>query len=204
MGCKALTPDFDAIIAIEVVVPDSGRLEVGDTLRPRARAINGRGDSTAASFVWSALDSTLQIVDSVSGVTLGRFIGPGRLVARTGALRSSAVTITVRPPIDSIEPTGPTRDTVVVSAPDSLSDSLRIQAFGPAGSTASVKIALSVTAFPPGPAGLTLVPGDTVRTNGAGIAQFQVRLTGTRPDSAVVTASARHASPITFVVEFLP
>lgn len=210
-GCKALTPDFDAIIAIEVVVPDSGRLEVGDTLRPRARAINGRGDSTAATFVWSALDSTLQIVDSATGLTLGRFVGAGRLVARAGALRSNAVTITVRAPIDSIEPTGPTRDTVVVSAPDSLSDSLRIQAFGPAGSTASVKIALSVAAFPPGPAGLTLVPGDTVRTSGTGIAQFQVRLTGTRPDSAVVTASARHAdgtvvagSPVTFVVEFLP
>ena len=80
MGCKALTPDFDAIIAIEVVVPDSGRLEVGDTLRPRARAINGRGDSTAATFVWSALDTTLQVVDSVSGLTLGRFVGAGRPV----------------------------------------------------------------------------------------------------------------------------
>ena len=184
---------------------------MGDTLRPRARAINGRGDSTAATFVWSTLDTTLQIVDSLTGVTLGRFVGPGRLVARAGGLRSNTVSITVRPPIDSIAATGPTRDTVRVSAPDSLSDSLRIQAFGPTGSTASVKIALSVAAFPPGPAGLTLVPGDTVRTNGAGIAVFQVRLTGTRPDSAVVSASARHAggtpvagSPVTFVVEFLP
>ena len=161
--------------------------------------------------MWNALDTTLQVVDSVTGVTLCRFLGSGLLVARAGALRSNAVTITVRSPIDSIKPTGPTRDTVVVSTPDSLSNSLRIQAFGPAGSTASVKIALSLAAFPPGPAVLTLVPGDTVRTNGTGIAQFQVRLTGTRPDSAVVTASARHAdgtpvagSPVTFVVEFLP
>jgi len=210
-GCKALTPDFDAIVAIEVIVPDSGRLELGDTLHPRARALNGRGDSTAATFLWSALDTTLQVVDSLSGATLGRFVGSGRLVARAGALRSNAVPITVRPPIDSIAVVGQTRDTVHVSAPDSLSDSLQVRAFGPPGSTASVKIALSVAAFPPGPAGLTLVPGDTVRTSGTGIALFQVRLTGTRPDSAVVTASARHAdgtavagSPVTFVVEFQP
>ncbi len=173
--------------------------------------MNGRGDSTAATFVWSALDTTLQVVDSLSGATLGRVVGTGRLVARAGALRSNAVSISVRAPIDSIAAAGPTRDTVIVSAPDSLSDSLQIKAFGPPGTTASVKIALSVVVFPPGPPGLTLVPGDTVRTSGTGVAVFQVRLTGTRPDSAVVTASAQHAggtpvagSPVTFVVEFLP
>jgi len=163
--------------------------------------------------VWTSLDSTLQIVDSVTGSTLGRFAGTGRLQVRTGALRSNPVTITVLAPLDSIAATGPTRDTVVASAPDSLSDSLQVHAYAPTtppGSNANVKIALAI-AFPPGAAGLTLVPGDTIRTNSAGIAVFQVRLTGTRPDSAVVTASARHAdgtavagSPVTFVVEFRP
>jgi hypothetical protein len=209
-GCKSFTPDFDAVVAIEVIVPDSGRLEVGDTLHPRARALNGRGDSTAATFAWSALDTSLQVVDSLTGATLGRFVGSGRLVARAGTLRSNPVTIAVRARLDSIAARGPTRDTVVVSAPDSLSDSLLVHAFGPPGSTSSVRIALSV-AFPPGGVGLTLVPGDTVRTSGTGIAVFQVRLSGVRPDSAVVTASAIHAdgtpvagSPITFVVELLP
>jgi hypothetical protein len=209
-ACKALTPDFDAIVAIEVIVPDSGRLEVGDTLHPRARALNGRGDSTAATFVWSALDTTLQVVDSVTGATLGHSTGSGRLLVRAGTLRSNPVTLTVLGRLDSIAAAGRIRDTVHVSAPDSLSDSLQVHAFGPSGSTASVKVALSV-AFPPGAAGLTLVPGDTVRTNGTGVAVFQVRLTGVQPDSAVVTASARHAdgtpvagSPVTFVVEFLP
>lgn len=199
------------MVAIEITVPDSGRVAVGDTLHPSARALNGRGDSTAASFVWSALDTTLQVVDTVTGATLGRFPGTGRLVARSGTLRSPPVTITVLAALDSIAPGGPTRDTVVVSAPDSLSDSLLVHAFGPSGTTGNVQVALSID-FPPGAPGLTLVPGDTVQTDPvSGIAVFQVRLTGARPDSAVVTATVRRqsgalvaGSPVTFVVEFLP
>lgn len=210
-ACKALAPDLDAVVAIEVIVPDSGRVEVGDTLHPRARALNGRGDSTAATFEWSSLDTTLEVVDA-TGAAVGRFPGTGRLVVHSGTLRSNPVVITVLAALDSIAAAGPTRSTVVVSTPDSLSDSLQVHAFGPVNTTvnANVPVALSID-FPPGGAGLTLVPGDTVRTNSAGIAVFQVRLTGARPDSAVVTASARHAngtpvagSPVTFVVEFLP
>ena len=182
---------------------------MGDTLHPRARALNGRGDSVAADITWSSLDTTLQVVDPLTGAALGRFTGTGRLLARSGTLRSSPVTITIRAALDSIRADGPTRSTVIVSTPDLLSDSLQIHAFGPTVN-ANVKVALSID-FPPGGSGLTLVPGDTVLTNASGIAVFQVRLTGVRPDSAVVTASARHAngtpvagSPVTFVVEFLP
>jgi hypothetical protein len=182
---------------------------VGDTLHPRARALNGRGDSVAADITWSALDTTLQVVNPVTGATLGHSSGTGRLVARTGTLRSTPIVIHVVAGLDSIVAGGPTRDTVLVSAPDSLSDSLLIHAFGPSGTTANVEVALSID-FPPGAPGLTLVPGDTVKTDpSTGIAVFQVRLTGVRPDSAVVTATVRRhggtlvaKSPITFVVEF--
>lgn len=183
---------------------------MGDTLHPRARALNGRGDSVAADITWSALDTTLQVVNPLTGATLGRFTGTGRLLARSGTLGSSPVVITVRAGLDSVRADGPTRSTVIVSTPDSLSDSLLIHAFSQSGSTASVKVALSI-AFPPGAPGLTLVPGDTVQTDQSGIATFQVRLTGVQPDSAVVTATVRRSSgtlvagsPITFVVEFRP
>lgn len=201
---------MDAVIAIEVIVPDSGRVEVLDTLRPHARAVNGRGDSTAAQIIWSALDTSIQIVDSLTGTTVGRVVGTGRIQARVGNLRSNPVTIAVLAPLDSVRASGP--DTVTVPAPDTLSDSLKIQTYGPAGSTAGRKIALSI-AFPPGGQGFTLVPGDTVRTNGSGLAVFQVRASSgiTRPDTVTVSASAQHAggasvpgSPITFVVEFVP
>jgi len=191
-----------------VIVPDSGRVEVLDTLRPHARALNGRGDSTAAQIIWSALDTTLQVADSLAGVFVGRAPGPGRIQARAGSLVSNPVTITVVAALDSIRVTGP--DTVVVT--DSLSDSLQIQAYAtPGGSTAGRTIILTIT-FPLGAPGLTLVPDDTVRTSTSGLAVFQVRASGiTRPDTVVVSASAQHAngtpvpgSPLTFVVEFVP
>jgi hypothetical protein len=193
-----------------VVIPDSGRIEVGDTLRPAARALNGRGDSTAAVIIWSALDTTLQVVDSNAGTTVGRLVGTGRLQARVGNLRSNPVTISILAPLDSLRPSGPGRDTITVSTPDSLSDSLKLQAFGPGGSTAGRRIALSVT-FPLGATNLTLVPRDTVRTNGSGVALFQLRLTGgPLPDSVLVAATARRADgtlvpdSVIFVVEFRP
>jgi hypothetical protein len=65
--------------------------------------------------------------------------------------------------------------------------------------------------FPLGATNLTLVPRDTVLTNGSGLAVFQLRLTGVPlPDSAVVAAAARHANgtlvpgSVIFVVEFRP
>jgi hypothetical protein len=193
-----------------VTLPDSGVISVGDTLRPEGKALDGRGDSTGATIIWSGLDSTIQVVDSFTGATIGRLAGTGRLVARSGSLISNPAIVTVLATLDSIAAQGRTIDTVIVSTPDSLSDSLAVEAFTAGGSVAGRQIVLSVD-FQPGGTGVTLVPGDTIATDGTGIAVFQVRLTGVRPDSSVVSASARRpdgtaapGSPIHFVVEFLP
>lgn len=209
LACKALSPDFDAVIAIEVTLPDSGVVAVGDTLRPQGKALDGRGDSTAATIIWSALDSTIR-VDSLTGATVGLLAGTGRLVARSGALISNPAIVTVVATLDSIAAVGLKVDTVIVSTPDSISDSLLVQAFSAGGSVSGLQIVLSVD-FPAGGTGVTLVPGDTITTDGTGIAVFQVRLTGVNPDSVLISASAKRSngtpapgSPIHFVVEFLP
>lgn len=189
-------------------LPDSV-IDVGDTTHAHGVALNGRGDSAAATLVWTALDSTILVVDSLAGTAVGVSPGPGRLVARVGALRSNPAVVTILAPLDSIAAVGRTLDTVIVSGPDSLSDSLQVEAFGAGTASPQRRIALSLD-FPPGGSGVTLVPGDTVVTGTTGIAVFQVKLTGVRPDSAVVSASATShgtpvaGSPIRFVVEFLP
>lgn len=94
LGCK-LGTDLDSIVAIEVLLPDSGRVAVGDTLVPRARALNGRGDSVAAPIRWNALDTAIISVDSLSGATVGKAVGSGRLQARVAALRSNPQTVIV-------------------------------------------------------------------------------------------------------------
>ena len=197
-------------------LPDSGRVELGDTLRPRARALDGHGDSVAATIVWARLDTTVQVVDTFTGATVGLLGGQtGRVQARVGNLISNPLTLTVQAPLDSITAGGPLRDTVTVSTPDSLSDSLRVQAYTtPSGvlSLTGRAIGLAATVYSSGATTVTLVPGDTVRTNASGLAVVQVRFTGgVVPDSVVVTATARHhdgsivpGSPLTFVVEFLP
>jgi len=183
-------------------------IEIGDTTHPRGVAINGRGDSTAATLVWAALDTTIQVIDSLSGATTGRTPGPGRLVARVGALRSNPFVVTVLDTLDSIAAVPPTVDTVTVSKPDSVSRLLTVEAFRGGIGSALRRIALSIV-FPPGGTGITLVPGDTIVTGPSGTASFKVQLTGVRPDSAVITASATYhgvavpGSPH-FVVVFLP
>lgn len=206
------------MIAIEVTLPDSGIVEVGDTLLPRARALNGRGDSVAAPLAWASLDPAIvTVVDSAAGATLGVSAGNGRIQARVGNLRSNPITVTVQPPADTARAEGVTRDTVVVSGPppDSLSDSLRVRvAATPSTPLNLVRrlVTFDMGTYPAGASGATLVPNDTVRTTTQGIAVVQVRLLGgPRPDSVVVTARAQRAngtpvpgSPITFVVEFRP
>ncbi len=217
-ACGKLGTDLNAIVALDVSLPDSGRVEVGDdTLVPRARALNGHGDSVAATIVWARLDTTVQVIDSLTGATVGLTGGlTGRLQARVGNLRSNPLTLSVQSPLDSIVAAAPLRSTVTVSTPDSLSDSLRVQAYAtPANNALSLTgrpIAFTATVYPSGLMTVTLVPGATVRTNTSGVAVVRVRYTGgTVPDSVVVTATAYHhdgtpvpGSPITFVVGFLP
>ena len=215
-ACGALSTDLHQVVALDVSLPDSGRVEVGDTLHPRARALNGRGDSVAAVITWATLDTAiLQVVDSAAGTTVGKAAGIGRVLARVGALRSNPLNVTVQPPLDSITAVGNTVSTVTVSTPDSLSDSLQVEAWAtPTGAqnVAGRRVAFAATIYPVGGTTVTLVPRDTVQTSGSGLAIVQVRYTaGPRPDSVVVLASARHpdgtpvrGSPVHFVVGFLP
>jgi hypothetical protein len=79
-----------------VILPDSGHVEVSDTFHPRARALNGVGDSVAADVFWAALDSAvLALLDSTAGEFLAKKVGTGRIQARVGTLRSNPLPVTV-------------------------------------------------------------------------------------------------------------
>jgi hypothetical protein len=207
-----LGTELNQVVALAVTLPDSGRVEVADTLRPHAIALNGRGDSIAASIVWSVFDTAaLRLLDSTSGVLVGRAAGVTAVQARAGALRSNPIPVSVVPFADSLRPVGATRDTVVVSARDSLSDSLVTRIFAASG-LAGRRVAYTAAVFPPGTTTFTFEPRDTVRIDGNGFAVARLRFTGgTVPDSVVVTAKSRRGdgtpipgSPVTFVVEFRP
>jgi len=223
-ACGKLGPDFNQVVAIEVAAPDS--VEELDTLRPQSRALDGRGDAVSAAIAWATVDTAafLEVVDTTTGVTAAERPGTGHLQARVGGLRSNLLTVRVLPAADTVFAPGLVRDTVILSTPDSLSDSLGVllqdtTATGAVNLTGR-PIVFALTIYPAGagPATLVttstayaLVTTDTVVTS-AGLAAVKVRiLPGTPPDSVVVQAAATRAvgtpvpgSPVSFVVVVQP
>ena len=212
-GCGQLGTDLNQVVALEVFFPDSGLLEIGDTLYPSARALNGHGDSVAAQIFWTSLDTGIvSVVDSGTGKTFANAVGTGRLQARFGALRSNPENVFVFVRLDSASAPGVTRDTVVVTSVDSLSDSLIVKAWADTAGAPGRPVVYTFDTYPPSDTTVTLVPKGTVVTNASGIAVVQVRLgKATVPDSVVVSAAvlrpngtAIPGSPVRFVVEFRP
>jgi hypothetical protein len=192
-------------------VPDSGAVAVGDTLHPRARALNGHGDSVTASISWASLDTALvQVVDSTTGATLGKAHGLGRIQARVGNLRSNPLSVRVQNPLDSVRAGGNVRDTVHFAAGDSLSDSLVVGVYATPPDAVNFigrRVVYAATIYPSTATAVTFVPRDSVlsaagATFGTAVAQVRMR-PGPPPDSAVVTATAS-TLVVTFVVEFRP
>jgi len=214
-ACKVST-NLDQVVALEVVLPNGGQVEVGDTLMPSARALNGHGDTITTGIFWATLDTTIiTVLDSTTGATLGGSIGQGRLEARVGLLTSNPQTVTVITHLDSVQPAAPvlTRDTIILSQADTISDSLRVQLFATPALAVGRRVVFSATTFPASDPLVTLVPRDTIFSSGTGLAAAQVRRPagGTLPDSVVVSATVQRpdgtpipGSPVTFVVEFRP
>ncbi len=213
LACGQLGTDLDRVVALEVFLPDSGRIEVGDTLQPAARALNGRGDPVTGPIYWNSLDTGLVVLDSASGLSYGRAVGTARLQARAPGLRSNPENVFVLARLDSASAAGPIRDTVTLSAPDSVSGDLVVKAWaGTSGAPGRPVVYAAAAIYPAGATTVKFVPRDTLQTSASGTTAAQLRfLTGPRPDSVVVTAAVRRpngtpvpGSPVTFVVEFRP
>src|SRR5205823_8684187 len=216
-----LGPALDQVVALSVAVRDS--IEELDTLRPHAVALDGHGDSVAATILWATLDTALlTVVNETTGVMVAKQPGatPARIQASVGNLPSNPIPIRVLAAADTVFAAAPTRDSVSLAAqPDSLSDSLTVRlqdttAAGPVDLSGR-PIAFALTVYPGPGTNVALVTSDTARAPVAadtvstrvGLAAVKLRLLpGSPPDSAVVTASARRAvgtmvagSPVTFV-----
>ena len=213
LACSKITSS-DQVVALDILLPDSGHIELGDTLLPLGRALNSQGDSVAAQIFWASLDTaSIVVLDSTTGATVGKAPGSGRLQARVGLLRSNPQNVVVAARLDSVVALGTVLDTVTASAPDSLSDSLSVHVFAAdSESPAGRAVVYAATTYPASVSTVRLVRGGTVTTDGTGMAFDQLRLSpGAVPDSVVVTASVKRfngtkipGSPVTFLVVFQP
>jgi len=162
---------------------------------------------------WTSLDTAIvSVVDSGTGVTFAKAAGTGRLQARFGGLRSNPENLLVFVRLDSAAAAGPIRDTMIVSTPDTLSDSLMVQAWAGTSGATGRAVVYTMAIYPAADSTVTLLPKTPVQTDANGIAFKRVRFEpGPLPDSVVVTAAVRRpngtdvpGSPVRFVVEFQP
>jgi hypothetical protein len=222
-ACGNIAGDLRGVIAIDVVIPDSARVERNDTIIPTAVALDGNGDTVSGVTVyWSSLDTAgagiLQLADSTTGRFVALAPGTSQIQARVGNLRSNplAVTVVVRADTIFADSTLALDSVFLSTSPDSLSDSLRVRIRSfvdtAAGGNAPGKRVVFQLLYPSDDTSFTLVPNGTITTDGAGLAVVRVKLhKRALPDSAIVQATATrangqtvHGAPITFTVVFSP
>ncbi len=199
-------------------------VEVGDTLRLRARVLDRGGDTIpGATIVLSVVDTAYLALDSADFAVIGKATAPAaKVIAVAGTLKSGPLSIRVpEGHADSLVLVGASADTL--SATDTVSTALKVKvldlATTPGTPTALLDRSVRFSVVDPifGRTDTATVRfandslGQTVRTGGSdstATVAFR-RRRGVPPDSAVVQAVATRSSgaplrgsPVRFVVRF--
>jgi hypothetical protein len=218
LGCSNLTDTGGGVVALELRAPAVTSIEVGDTVRLSARALDKQGDSVATEISWRSVDTTL-VVDG-AGLVTGHAPGIGRVQAVVGSLSSDPVALTVTARADSVVLIGPDTSSVQPGDPASVPLAAQLTTTTPPGPLQGGTLVYTIiepvfasaadrtVEFPSG------ALADTVTTGADGQPVIPVsisRVPGvTSPDSAIVAVSASraHGVPVPgsgqqFIVRFL-
>jgi hypothetical protein len=158
VACSDVFDTTNEVVQIQVLASLVTILDVTDTSRVFAQALNKDGDVVPAAIAWLALDTTAQ-VDS-SGLVTADAPGQARIQAQTGTLLSNILNFTVVP----------RPDTVVIVGEDTL------RVLVGEGSSASLVVRLD-----------TYEQGDTLPANGGRIEYKVVEPDSTQPRSVEFT-----------------
>ncbi len=98
-ACSSLPQEANGVVALDVTIPDTLALVIGDSLQLRAVARDINGDSVTADVVrWRTPDTALVTLDSLSGWVVAKSdSGSARVQASVGTLLSNVITIPLRP-----------------------------------------------------------------------------------------------------------
>ncbi len=104
LACSNITDDGSGVIALDVQVPPSTIIEVGDTIQLTARAIDRNGQPVPATITWATPDTTLSVIAATGRITgrAGDGTTTGRVQAAEGTLVSDLLTFTVLGRADSL------------------------------------------------------------------------------------------------------
>ncbi len=93
LGCSNLTEGAGGVVELEIRQPAVTTIEVGDTLRLSARALDRDGNPVNVPITWRTPDTTMTVDDQ--GLVTGVAPGPGQVQAFAGSLASARVSLTV-------------------------------------------------------------------------------------------------------------
>jgi len=110
LSCTNATNAGSAIVQVQVLAPLITTLDVSDTTRLFARALDRDGQVVSTTIEWVALDTTVQV--DQTGLVQGDLAGLARVQAKNGTLLSIPVNLTVLPRPDTVVIVG--EDTVRV------------------------------------------------------------------------------------------
>jgi len=99
-ACTNLSETDSGVATLQVLAPDPAILEVGDTTRLIARALDNSGDDVSATIQWRAPDSTLTV--DATGLVTADSVGTGRVQARSESLISNFIVFTIIPRPDTL------------------------------------------------------------------------------------------------------
>jgi hypothetical protein len=201
-GCSNLT-EAGGIVGLEIRVPRTPVVEVGQTIQLRARALDQQGDSVAATITWLTPDTTATLTPT--GLLTGRTGGTtARVQAQVGTLVSDFVTFTVNPRPDTLALAGDSVMTVASGVTSSAPLLASLRSFAPpeplAGDVITYTIVAPVFADAAQrtvelPGGVLSLAATTGIDGTPATAVTLNRVTGqSSPDSAIVTVAAATAT----------
>ena len=158
VACSDVFDATNEVVQIQVLASLVTILDVTDTSRVFAQALNKNGEVVPATIMWLALDATARV--DTSGLVTADAPGQARIQAQTGTLFSNILNFTVVP----------RPDTVVIVG----SDTLRVLVGE--GSSAALVVRLD-----------TYEMGDTLPANGGRIEYKVVEPDSTQPRSVEFT-----------------
>ena len=102
-GCSKLPTTTDGVVAIEIRVPASLTLRLGDSVTLQARALNQQGDSVAGVIRWFTVDTAAVTVDSTTGLVKPKLgSGSARIQASVGTLHSDPLVLKLAPALTTV------------------------------------------------------------------------------------------------------
>ncbi len=196
VACSNLEESQGGVVALEIQLPETTTIEVGEQIQLSARALDADGGTVDATIVWHASSAALSV--DPTGLLTGVADGIAQVQASVGSLASEQIQFTVRARPDAIVIVGDSVFIVPVTTDPTATanPTVRLDTRTPPGPVESHDVIFDITQPVAGTIPVVQLANgdqsDTVRTSAEGLATVALSLvTGqVAPDTAIVEVRA--------------